>query len=411
MSEYPSDWKSANLNDICLRINDGTHFSPKSKKGERLYLTAKNIKNGRIDLDSASFISEEEHRAIYARCPVTKGDLLFTKDGSVGSIAISPFEEEVSLLSSIAVLKVNPSTCDTEYVLQWIASNTFQSVIEQRLTGTAVPRLTLEKINKLPIAYPPLPEQKKIAEALSGIDRYIQSEKIRLSKVLTIYNSLISAIDQYGTATDSGEFVVSKSKVPAEWKLIPFGDLLRIEMEGFTLCENENYSPVVVRRRHSGIETRETKKGASILVKQQFKAKQGCFLISKRQAIHGSTGIIPTGLSVNPIISKEYTQLSSKDERALDIDFLNFYSRTMLFHESIRISVYGVDIEKYVFKDLAWLKQMMLVPPLEEQKEIVCFCKSLEKVIAKYASKIEIMQQLKISLSDDLLSGRKRVSI
>jgi len=174
MSEYPSDWESATLSDICTKINDGTHFSPKSKKGRRLYLTAKNIKSGRIDLDSASFISEEEHRSIYTRCPVTKGDLLFTKDGSVGNIAISPFEEEISLLSSIAVLKVNPSICNTEYVVQWIASDPFQSVIEQRLTGTAVPRLTLEKINKLPIAYPPLPEQKKIAEILSGIDNLLR---------------------------------------------------------------------------------------------------------------------------------------------------------------------------------------------------------------------------------------------
>jgi type I restriction enzyme, S subunit len=397
MSEFPHGWSTRIIEEIC-DIHDYRRIPLSSeerreRKGPYPYYGANNIQD-RID----DFIFDFDA-------------VLIAEDGGYYDEHeyrdIAQYATGKYWVNNHAHILTGKPGLDTRFLYYALVRKNICPWIN---TGTRS-KLNQSDLKQIELLVPPLPEQKKIAEILSGIYRYIQSEKIRLSKVVTIYNSLTSAIDQYGTATDSGEFVVSKSKVPAEWKLIPFGDLLRIEMEGFTLCENENYSPVVVRRRHSGIETRETKKGASILVKQQFKAKQGCFLISKRQVIHGSTGIIPAGLSVNPIISKEYTQLSSKDERVLDIDFLNFYSRTMLFHESIRISVYGVDIEKYVFKDLAWLKQMMLVPPLEEQKEIVCFCKSLEKIIAKYAFKIQIMQQLKTSLSADLLSGRKRVSI
>lgn len=38
-------WQNKKLEDVCDRIMDGTHFSPKnSTTGERLYVSAKNIK-------------------------------------------------------------------------------------------------------------------------------------------------------------------------------------------------------------------------------------------------------------------------------------------------------------------------------------------------------------------------------
>jgi type I restriction enzyme S subunit len=60
-----------------------------------MYLTSKNIQNGVIDLSNLSFISEEDHQQIYTKCPVTKNDVLLTKDGAkTGNCALNTINLE-----------------------------------------------------------------------------------------------------------------------------------------------------------------------------------------------------------------------------------------------------------------------------------------------------------------------------
>ena len=51
------DWEESKLRDVCERIMDGTHFSPKTSTGPRPYLTSKNIQDGRLDLSDVSYLS------------------------------------------------------------------------------------------------------------------------------------------------------------------------------------------------------------------------------------------------------------------------------------------------------------------------------------------------------------------
>ena len=48
--EIPEDWNVNTLNDLCSKIQDGTHFSPKIKGSDYLYVTSKNIKFGKLDI-------------------------------------------------------------------------------------------------------------------------------------------------------------------------------------------------------------------------------------------------------------------------------------------------------------------------------------------------------------------------
>jgi type I restriction enzyme S subunit len=204
MSEYPSDWIESTFSRVCHKILDGTHFSPRSKSGPRLYLTSKNIKDGRISLEDISYISDEEHREIYSRCDVKKGDILLTKDGAnTGNAAINPLSEEFSLLSSVAVIRPDGEKCDTGYAFQWLTSDGFQALLKARMAGNAISRLTLQKINNLPIALPPLPEQKKIAEILSGIDLLTQKIKTKITKLKEARSAFIQNLH----LEDPGEWV------------------------------------------------------------------------------------------------------------------------------------------------------------------------------------------------------------
>lgn len=175
MKSLPKGWAAIRLSDVCSRIMDGTHFSPSSTSGPFMYLTSKNIRFGYISLSNVSYISETEHRSIYARCPVKKGDLLLTKDGAnTGNATINSLDEEFSLLSSVAVLRAKSDSSTNGFLLQTLLSPHGQSQMQSEMSGQAITRLTLEKIGALRFHFPPLSEQCKIADILGVWDNAIE---------------------------------------------------------------------------------------------------------------------------------------------------------------------------------------------------------------------------------------------
>jgi type I restriction enzyme S subunit len=185
--------RQATFSDVCTRIQDGTHFSPQSKDGEHLYITSKNIRPGRLDLSSTAWISTEEHTEIYKRCPVNKGDILLTKDGAnTGNACLNTLECEFSLLSSVAFIRPEPNQCDTNYMLQWILSDMFQSEIQRGMSGNAISRLTLSKIKNLSIHLPSLEKQKEIAGILSSIDNQCMSYDTKADSLLSLKHAISS---------------------------------------------------------------------------------------------------------------------------------------------------------------------------------------------------------------------------
>lgn len=172
--DFDGEWKQYKLGDISLKIQDGTHFSPiSSNEGEFLYLTSKNIKNGYIELSNAQYISKVDHDNIYKRCDVKKGDIILTKDGTIGHVCVNEIDEPFSLLSSVAFLRPKKDW-NNYFIYQVLLSPLGQKEITNSIAGQALKRITLSKINNFKYLFPPLPEQQKIASFLTAVDEKIQ---------------------------------------------------------------------------------------------------------------------------------------------------------------------------------------------------------------------------------------------
>jgi type I restriction enzyme S subunit len=189
------EWEKDSLGNLCARIMDGTHFSPKSKEGPRPYLTSKNIKEGRIDLSNLSYISEEEHADIFSKCPVMSGDVLLTKDGAnTGNCAINNLDFEFSLLSSVAVLRGNPRKLHQEFLYQSVLSDAVQSLITESMSGQAITRITLAKIGGFKISVASLAEQQRIADSLNALDDLITAATQELETLKTHKKGLVQQL-------------------------------------------------------------------------------------------------------------------------------------------------------------------------------------------------------------------------
>lgn len=188
------EWVKKSLEEISIKIQDGTHFSPKSyDTGDFLYITSKNVKNGYIELSSAQFISRMEHESIYKRCDVKQGDVLLTKDGTIGQACVNELLIPFSLLSSVAFIRVKPKFSNY-FLYHLLVSQIGQKEIESQIAGQALKRITLTKINNFTFDFPSIQEQQKIASCLSVLDNLIKAQSDKTEQLKEHKKGLIQSL-------------------------------------------------------------------------------------------------------------------------------------------------------------------------------------------------------------------------
>jgi len=258
LGDFPSDWQVARLADIATKIQDGTHFSPQSTSGPYLYLTSKNVRFGRMDIEDCSWISEQEHRGIYARCDVRYGDVLLTKDGAnTGNAALNSLREQFSLLSSVAIIRTDDQSAHSPFVLQYILSSQGQQRLKDMMAGNAITRLTLEKIKAFTLPLPPLPQQRKIARILTTLDNLIEKTEALIAKYQSIKQGMMADLFTRGVDAN-GKLRPPQSAAPELYKQSELG---WIPME-WGSCELSN---VVVRAEYGISESLDDTEGVPVL--------------------------------------------------------------------------------------------------------------------------------------------------
>lgn len=184
------------LGDICLKIQDGTHFSPQSDGGEFLYVTSKNIRDGYLDASTAGHISREEHEAIYKRCDVKPGDLLLTKDGAnAGNIAVNALKGEFSLLSSVAFIRPDSARLDRTYAFEYLRSCVGRARLLAQVKGSAITRLTLTQIRGFTIPVPDIDTQRRLALELSEIQSRLDGLATRQAALTSVLTGMRQSLE------------------------------------------------------------------------------------------------------------------------------------------------------------------------------------------------------------------------
>lgn len=193
----PESWSWQALDEVNIKITDGTHHSPQSfPDGDYMYVTSKNVREGRIDLGNVTFVDEKTHREIFSRCDVKYGDVLYVKDGAnTGLSCVNNITGEFSLLSSVGVLR----TCSfmvPSYVQHYLNSPIGRKLMLDLMGGTAIKRLTLTKIAISPVSVPPKKEQteivRRVEELFAFADRIEHAAQAALSRVNNLTQSILA---------------------------------------------------------------------------------------------------------------------------------------------------------------------------------------------------------------------------
>ena len=198
LGEIPEGWNISLLKRYC-KITDGSHHSPKIQDSGYPFISVTDVGHNTIDFENCKKISDVDfHRLIREGCKPGVGDVLLTKDGTIGRAAIVKREYPMFvILSSLGLLTPN-SKLHNHYLYYYLISGYNIDQMNSMIHGSALKRMTISKIENLFISFPIYVEQKKIATYLDQKTQKIDTLISKATQAITLLKekrtALISAV-------------------------------------------------------------------------------------------------------------------------------------------------------------------------------------------------------------------------
>ena len=138
--------------------------------GDYYLITGTDFKNGQIDFGNCVFVSKERYE-MDPNIIVGKGDILITKDGTLGKVAYLTDEPDkpTTLNSGVFRIHITDETVSPRYLFHYFTSKYFTDFVNSVKTGSTIPHLTQQGLVSLDIPIPSLDEQNRV---VSILDRF-----------------------------------------------------------------------------------------------------------------------------------------------------------------------------------------------------------------------------------------------
>lgn len=194
-----SEWKEYKLKDVCIKITDGSHYSPKATELGYPMLSVKDMQEFGFSYTNCKYITEQDFVKMQQNdCVPLENDILVAKDGSyLKHIFICKKNKQEAILSSIALFRPNTKIINPNFLCYLLKSPNIYNYIKLNcVSGSALPRIILKDFKNITIGIPLLETQQKIAKVLSAID-----DKIELN------NSINNNLEQQAMALFTYNFI------------------------------------------------------------------------------------------------------------------------------------------------------------------------------------------------------------
>ncbi|WP_353567442.1 restriction endonuclease subunit S [Haloferula sargassicola] len=180
--EPPDGWTWSRLDDVSEGVFDCPHSTPKLTDAGLYVVRTQDIITGVFRADQAAHVSDETYAERIARVTPSRGDLLYSREGTYFGIAAEvPENTRVCLGQRMVLIRPKPEILDFSFLRYWLNSPIMAGHIHGYRDGSVAERLNLPTIRALPVLLPPLATQKSIAAVLGALD-----DKIELNRRMNV---------------------------------------------------------------------------------------------------------------------------------------------------------------------------------------------------------------------------------
>jgi len=217
----PEDWECGKLEEYFSFISYGfTNPMPTVEHGIFM-LTAADINGGRLQLETARKTTEAAYRTLLSpKSKPKKNDILLTKDGSLGRLALVG-DEQICINQSVAVIRPNDKVEPT-FLKLLLESPPYQRKMLDDAGGSTIKHIYITIVNLMPVGLPLLcEEQRAIATALSDVDALLAA----LDRLIAKQRDLKQAAMQ--------KLLTGQTRLPGfkgEWVMKTLGEVFTISV-------------------------------------------------------------------------------------------------------------------------------------------------------------------------------------
>lgn len=395
--ELIDSWKTINLGTSAIlkaRIGwQGLTTAEYLSSGDYFLVTGTDFLNGFIDWDNCVHVERERYDQD-KNIQLQVDDILVTKDGTIGKVAIvDRILKPTTLNSGVFVIRPLGNSFYPKYLYYILRSGHFADFLSKLTAGSTINHLYQKDFIYYTFPVPPtLEEQRLIADTLTDTDQLLQNLKTLIAKKKAIKQSAMQ------------ELLTGKKRLEGfsgEWEIKTIGDIGNVKMcKRIFSYQTTDEGDVPFYK--IGTFGKEANSFISKRLFNEFKNKYsypkiGDILISASGTI-GRT-VIYNG-------EKAYYQDSNivwiaNDENLVTNDFLyNIYN-------SIEFNTEGSTIKR-LYNNLL-LSISFFCPSLEEQKAIVQILNDMDAELEALEIQLQKTQNLKQGMMQELLTGKTRL--
>lgn len=401
IGDIPNNWNTSKLK-YHVQISSGDTFPPEYQSDEELF----------------PLYGGGELMGYSNKSNAKVGSLIVGRVGSCGSVNCP--EKDFWATDNALIIKSALPLRYSYYLL--IAAN-----LKSLSTSNAQPLITSTKIKNVSIPLPPLAEQKAIADFLDAkcgeIDGLLSDLDAEINVLQDYKKSIIAEVTTQGLNPNvkmkpSGIDWIGK--IPAHWQVVPFRSYVVERAEKNLGGRNQN---LLALSFALGVTRYADKKYNMDRVKDDFSGYQ---IVHEKDLVLSPNDIIKGSIFVSEYkgcISPMYRVFSNYDQNTYNLYYLSYHLRTKesgrkFFYIARGLIGEMLDNGKYVTRRMSvsqqdLLKFKVLLPPIEEQNEIVRYldlkCASIEQAIKDKNNQIETLKAYKSSLIYEYVTGKKQV--
>lgn len=227
-----SDWRHITLGDLAKAKGCTIQTGPFGSQLHKHQYQAEGIgvvnpthmADRRVSHDSVPCVSAEVAQRL-SKHQVRPGDLLFARRGEIGRHALITESERGWLCGTGCFLvRVNGPESDSTYISFYLSTDESVEWLNRHAAGVVMPNLSNNVLQHVPVALPPLPEQKKIAHILSTVQRAIEAQERIIQTTTELKKALMHKLFTEGLLHEPQK-QTEIGPLPESWDVVEIGDL------------------------------------------------------------------------------------------------------------------------------------------------------------------------------------------
>jgi type I restriction enzyme S subunit len=190
----PSGWEWVRWDQISDWITYGfTRPMPHEDAGVPI-ITGKNVNFGRIIFDTADRTPRRAFDALNEKDKPQIGDILITKDGSIGRTAVVEDREIFCINQSVAVLWLRSCHLNRRFLQMVLDCPQTQFALLERTAGVAIKHISIVDLGKMVFPLPPLAEQHRIVAKVDALMVLCDRLEASLTAAAAAHRRLLEAL-------------------------------------------------------------------------------------------------------------------------------------------------------------------------------------------------------------------------